>query len=343
MAKKGRSPAKKKPATPRTRKQGAARAKKTAVAKPRQRLNRPGIITAPIAGSPIATNPVITTPPVAVIPARPPGPIVGEIEGVVPIRPDLPILAPDHEVNFFERSRPGGAVVRPEDLLALRVELRNLAVTAGNPPRLQKSATGAAYLILHFPPQAITEQTFFETRPPGMQNPKRPNGSDDKPDPPGGSEELTGPPIRARIAGESRLAFEIPDGFDIEYSLEALLAAVEGLALSVTSNALPPGTSYRRILVDEIFAGDLSRLSANARASLASYALRSFRIAAVQGDLATLQLRQAVGGPGLSAVRPESVIIDVGVTPGFDPGGSRFGHDRQSLAHIRPPSSCRGG
>ncbi|MEP2030735.1 MAG: hypothetical protein ABJI96_18735 [Paracoccaceae bacterium] len=49
-------------------------------------------------------------------------------------------------------------MVRPHDLLALRIGLRYLRVRAGTPPVLQKSRIGASYLVLHYPPQAIAAQ-----------------------------------------------------------------------------------------------------------------------------------------------------------------------------------------
>ena len=155
----------------------------------------------------------------------------------------VPQRPPDPNVNFFDANRAGHAVVRPEDLVALRIELHNLTVTAGNPPRLRKTASGDAHLVVHFPPQAITEETFFETKPKGTNPdpPPPPKGVPDKPEPANGdSDELTGPPVRARISGESRLAFTVPDGFDVEYTLQSVLAAIESLALAVPANAKPP-------------------------------------------------------------------------------------------------------
>lgn len=242
------------------------------------------------------------------VPVGPAGPLI--------IDPNLPRAQPDPVGNFFENGRSGKAVVRPADLVALRVELHNLVVVAGSPPRLKKTASGAAALILHFPPQSITEQTFFETRPAGTTNPKRPDGSDDKPDPPGGSETLTGPPVRARIAGESRLVFAVPDGFDVPYTLQGLLEACESLPMAVPANARPPAAVRPQILFEDLFS-KLGTLSALQRAALTSFAARSLRIVAVQGDSATLQLRQAIGGPGLRPLRPTvdngRFIFDVGV------------------------------
>ena len=69
--------------------------------------------------------------------------------------PDAIIIPPlfqiDHIGNLFEPGRPGQPVVRPDDLLAFRIEHRNLLVSPGTPPRLKKQGAGSAYLILHFP------------------------------------------------------------------------------------------------------------------------------------------------------------------------------------------------
>jgi hypothetical protein len=224
---------------------------------------------------------------------------------------------PSHVGNFFAAGRPGRAVVRPDDLVALRLELRGLSVSAGTPPRLRKTASGKAQLIVHFPPQAITEQTFFETRPAGTTNPPRPDGKPDKPDPGGGSETLTGPPVKARISGESRLAFDVPDGFNIPYTLESVLAAIQDLELLVAANARPPASPRKPILVADIFTSQIAKLPAVQRASLTSFAARSLRIAAVQGDTSTFALRQATGGPGLRA--QVSALPDVSVIPRTGP------------------------
>jgi hypothetical protein len=228
--------------------------------------------------------------------------------GPVIVDPNLPIFSIDPIGNFFDAGRPGHPVVRPADLVALRIELYNLTVQPGSPPRLRKTGTAAAHLVLHFPPQAITEETFFEKDPEGTQ-------SATSGDP---SEELTGPPVRARISGESRLVFTVPNGFDVPYTLEGVLAAVEGLALSVPANAKPPGSGGRLVSVNDLLAPNVAGLSASQRAALSSFAVRSLRIAAVQGDMLTVQLRQANALPASRAQRAAvtgAVVIDVGVIP----------------------------
>ncbi len=267
-------------------------------------------------GSVKATRPtdvVATRPPTALAP----GPVIG---GPIIVDPNLPVFSVDPVGNFFDAGRPGHAVVRPNDLVTLRIELQNLTVKPGSPPRLKKTGSGAAYLLLHFPPQAITEQTFFEKAPEGTDGGESDNeGSDEVEIDITPSEDLTGPPVRARISGESRLAFTVPDGFDVPYTLEGVLAAVEELALSVPANAKPPGSGLTFAAVTDIFTGDVVKLSAAQRAALSSYAVRTLRIAALQGDMTTVRMRQASGGPGLRRVRAsatDTLASDVGVFPG---------------------------
>jgi len=245
-------------------------------------------------------------------------PSTGPIAGPVILDPNLSLLRPDPVGNFFDVSRPGRPAVRPTDLVALRVETVNLSIEPGSPPRLKKTASGPSFVVLHFPPQAITEETFFETRPAGTNNPKPPRpDTPEKPEPTnGGSEPLTGPPVRARISGESRLAFTVPDAFEAEYTLAGVLAACETLALQVPANARPPGPLLKPGLFADLFASDVATLRPGQRASLASFAMRSLRLAAVQGDLPTLQLRQAIGGAGLRPMKVSAKlgpVIDVGV------------------------------
>lgn len=245
------------------------------------------------------------------------------ITGTIPLRP----RAVNFVYSLFKGGRPGEVVVRAEDLLALRIELRNLTVVTGTKPRLvKKPGAGAAYLILHFPPQAITEETFFETRPAGTVNPQsnsataNPNpNTKEKPEPSGGgSEPLTPPPVRARIAGESRLVFQVPDDFDIPYTVAGVLEACRSLPLSVPANARPPVLVTPSRFVDALFnERTVASLGPARRAALSSFAARSLRIATVHADTATLMLRSFSSGPGMRAMpAPRAVRIpDLSVRP----------------------------
>jgi hypothetical protein len=247
------------------------------------------------------------------------GRVVAVVDSIPDLRVPIP-FAPDVVKNLFEASRPGRAIVRPEDLLALRIELKNIALTPGSPPRLTAQGNSAR-LILHFPPQAITEETFFEVPPPDITPPAP--GSEgahphenarDKPEPPGGgSEALRKPPIRARVADESRLVFKVPAGTEIDYTLDAILSACAELELAVAANAGPRNTRGMIIRVRDLFDHvALSRLARKRRAPLAAQAISALRIgsAAGAGDIVTLRARQNRGGLLLREV-PDQVVSPI--------------------------------
>ncbi|MDB5821067.1 MAG: hypothetical protein JWQ11_4707, partial [Rhizobacter sp.] len=196
---------------------------------------RDPVVIGPVIDKPIVNGPVINGPVI-------PGPI---LDGPIVIGPQIPpLFRPKLNVNLFDGMRPGRPVVRPDDLLALRIETVGLTVTPqpqGTPRLSRSSPTGDAFLVLHFPPQAIAEQVFYEVAdevpqekdahlPPAQVVAK------------GNSENDIAPPVNARIAEESRVAFAVPPGFEIDYTLHAVLAACETLALNVAANAVarPP-------------------------------------------------------------------------------------------------------
>lgn len=215
---------------------------------------------------------------------------------IIRIPPFLPV-APDYTRNFFEKTRPGQAVVRADDLLALRFEANNLAIVPGSPPRIKKQGQGAATLIVHFPPQSVAEQAFFETTP-GAPQTERPTAA------------------RARISGESRLAFKVPDGFDAPYTLEGLLQAISTLEPAVASTALPPPAQRASFNIRDLFDVRVDALTAQQRTAVIGFAFRSLRIAAVQNDVATLRMRQiSVDANVAQAARPG--VANVQVMPGM--------------------------
>ncbi len=240
-------------------------------------------------------------------------PVVGDLidQGVLVIPGDGTAFFPkpvDFVRNIFDPARPGDPVVRPDDLVALRVQLSNLKVAPGMPPMLQTDAAGPAFLILHFPPQAITEETFFEATPPGMTKPDPdPSLSFQKPDldPEGQGSDMVPPPfrqtVRARIADESRLVFKVPDGTSIPYTLEGILNAVQTLEPKVAANAGPRTAGGQRPLFPEVLvdATAASEMSPRRRAALTSFAVNSLRIAASNTGEATLRTRQLSKSAGL--------------------------------------------
>jgi hypothetical protein len=123
------------------------------------------------------------------------------------------------------------SVVRPEDLLVLKFEFRNLnlEIGKGQPPKLVPATggqgrTGQPALVVNFPPQHVAEQTFFETE--KKDNPKY---------------EHPIFPIDARLAGWSRLVFGIPNGMPfIPYTLDALLDWAHYQQVVAPAAAPPP-------------------------------------------------------------------------------------------------------
>ncbi len=138
--------------------------------------------------------------------------------------------------------------VRPEDLLVLDIEFINMSVgeSRGSRQSISPNGSGSSYIILHFAPQNIAEQAFFETDkkvPVGI--PKNSDGSPhEPPDPDQGKssdDNPTPPPVQSRFSGPSRLVFKVPGGATpIPYSLEAILERCRQYALSVPPSALPP-------------------------------------------------------------------------------------------------------
>ena len=144
-------------------------------------------------------------------------------------------------------------IIRPDDLLVLSFDLVNLKVQPGekdSKAQLIKQGSGAAYLIVNFPPQNIAEIAYFSTE--EVVTDIEPAGEVEPP------EE---PPIQARLAGWSRLVFRVPDErLPIDWTLDALLLAMNSLELSVPANALPPQPRYQPLfpfILDQIKKGGL--------------------------------------------------------------------------------------
>lgn len=166
-------------------------------------------------------------------PAPAPTPAPTQPGGEVILRPEGPIL----NLPLLGLVVP---VIRSEDLLALTFRFVNLTYKApagGQPARLERTEAGKpCYLVVEFPPQHIAEQALFEADPNFQIKP---------PDPDAGNtgSEMQSPPLGARLAGPSRLAFRIPEKSGkiepITYGLASLLDWSK-YELSVAPTALPP-------------------------------------------------------------------------------------------------------
>lgn len=122
-------------------------------------------------------------------------------------------------------------VIRPTDMLNLTFEGRNLVFEGdgqGGNKLVRKTAGQPAYLIVHFPPQHIAEETFPLTGPDTITG-------------------ATSAPAKARMAGPSRLVFALPQDYaGIPYTLtgllswESLVPAVASAAKAGSVTGTPP-------------------------------------------------------------------------------------------------------
>jgi hypothetical protein len=142
---------------------------------------------------------------------------------------DRIVVGPFLDRDLFVRFPFRVDVVRPDDLLHLTFQFINLVLdtSAAPPARLVRHHPGkAAYIVVHFPPQHVGEQAFFEVD----ANFSTTITS---------SDPLIRP-AQARLAGPSRLAFRLPAGMDeLPYTVDALLDWGK-LEPSLVPAALPP-------------------------------------------------------------------------------------------------------
>jgi len=135
------------------------------------------------------------------------------------------------------------SLLRAEDLLALDFEFINLELrTDKKGARLFRIAPAPtqAYIVVHFQPQSIAEEAFFETATNLPLKHDHPDSKNEDPDTGKGDDPLRAPPIQARMAGPSRLAFVVPDTVDGIPCTVASLLDWARYELSVVPAALPP-------------------------------------------------------------------------------------------------------
>lgn len=143
--------------------------------------------------------------------------------------------------GVLSRPRPDRRhwIIRPDDLVVIDIELRNLQLQSagkGSPPRLVKSGPGEALLTIVLPPQHVAEIAYFtNTAPEGFEL-KKVGDPDDST----GTEPRDDPPIWSVIAGWSRLVFVVPDDrLPIRWTLTDILQTIRTLELRVPATALP--------------------------------------------------------------------------------------------------------
>lgn len=169
------------------------------------------------------------------------------------------------EPRLVLKSAPPLALMRPTDLLAITFEFVNLGlkVEGAGQASLVREPTRqlpASFLVVRFAPQNIAERAFFERARDADGDPiqyqqrdsqgnelksgagyeKNPNGNEEP--------DLGDIPVKAVIAGRSRLAFVVPDDMpSLPYRLDALLDWSR-LEPSVVAAALPPPPPPSRIV-----------------------------------------------------------------------------------------------
>jgi hypothetical protein len=100
-------------------------------------------------------------------------------------------------------------LLRPDDLIDLTFEGLNLRLDTSRrdaPQLVRDDAAQDAYLIAVFPAQSFAEETLREVDPPGVSDPTKAPGD-----------------YQSRLSGPSRLAFRVPAGTEIPFSVEGLL------------------------------------------------------------------------------------------------------------------------
>jgi hypothetical protein len=123
-------------------------------------------------------------------------------------------------------------VIRPEDLLLLRLDFLNIEDGVAG----EVGGGSQAGLIVYFQPQHVAEQAFFEGPPP---------------------EALPAPgQVGSRMAGPSRLVFRIPPGEHIKLTLRGVLESLKRLPLvvpAVASYETPSGCLLPPVLTRLLF------------------------------------------------------------------------------------------
>ncbi len=116
--------------------------------------------------------------------------------------------------------------IRPEDFVAIEFEFKNMSVSDDR-RQVQRTAS-PAFMIVRFQPQYIAEQTVPE------------DNTESAPPP---------PPLKAALAGESRLVFIVPPSVNtIELKLETLLDKCRQYQLSLTMEAAALSAAQEAIL-----------------------------------------------------------------------------------------------
>lgn len=218
-------------------------------------------------------------------------------------------------------------VIRPDDLLVLEFRFVNLRRSAG---RLRRRTAGqAALLVVDHQPQSFGEEAVPEID--GSKQQAYASAPDlnpyaNQPPPPPPSPPKPPAPAQAatRIAGPSRLVFEMPaDEGSIEWTLEALLAACRRWPLRLASTATEDFAGFR--LPPDLRLGSLAALEALG-GRLSAAGVRA--LDALAQALAKEALEQAAAGRPVVA-RTFAARLEAGV-------GEALRNVRRPTARVQP-------
>ncbi|MGC4045946.1 MAG: hypothetical protein QM758_19310 [Armatimonas sp.] len=147
--------------------------------------------------------------------------------------------------NAAPGALPGLPVVRADDLLNVSVELVNLSFTgSGAGRKLQRTNTkpGDAFVVLHFPPQHIAEQTLPETN--------------------AGLPPAPAQPLKSLLASNSRVAFAVPANISsLPGNLEELLTALRAMPLTFSASATAAPPVANQTAIEVVYGLTISPLS----------------------------------------------------------------------------------
>jgi hypothetical protein len=252
-------------------------------------------------------------------------------------------------------------VVRPADLLVLTFSFTNLRFKSGSsrPALLERRVkTRPAFLTVEFPSQHVVEKAYFEAAagiavkaPPPPAGDNDPDHVPQEPDVTTGSEPADPPPIRALLAGPSRLVFRVT-AEEIAYTLEGLLAACTYLRLSVAPHALP---APRRRGVAVSVADLIASKDVNVKAAVAAptgrsaAARRAARFAGVGNIAAVSRSLTAAGRLQHRFGAEQALIASAQLSIGDQLGLGRFVDDLVAAGVIRikpiprPPTDTETG
>lgn len=242
-------------------------------------------------------------------------------------------------------SSAAAAMVRPDDLVVLIFQFIGMAVNAktGGGAVIEKTK-GDPRVVIWFQPQNISDEAFFETAasyPTAVGNASDPDAANDGKDGTPGVPAPYAPPVQSRMAGPSRLVFDVPASVSsIPCTLEDLLNVCQGLDLAVAPHALPPSEPNWKFITPSLskvaavkFGGNTfkSQLDASKGGSTGMIAVDKVAVKKLSGA------QQLILGSRAGVFEKQSIhkdMSDIAVDPGL---AAELSAGFAKVAVTRPP------